>query len=50
MLAPKILGEWRYGILNQVEDGHSIAHGREQVGAIWAEDQIAPAIDSSEKI
>lgn len=37
-------------ILNKVENRHPVAHGREQVGPIWAEDQIAPAIDSSEEI
>lgn len=37
-------------ILNKVENRHSVAHGREKVGTIWAEDQIAPAIDSSEEV
>lgn len=40
----------RRGILNKVEDCHSIAYRREKVGPIWAEDQIAPAINSSEEV
>lgn len=43
-------GHERDSILDKVENRHSVAHGREQVGAIWAEDQIAPAVDSSEEV
>lgn len=32
-------------LLDQVEDGHTIAHGREEVSSVGAEEQVALAID-----
>jgi hypothetical protein len=40
----------QHNVLNKVENRYSVAHRREKVGSIWAEDQIAPAVNSSEKI
>lgn len=37
-------------LLDQVEDGHSIAHGREEMGAIGAEQQVALAVDSAQQV
>lgn len=37
-------------VLDEVEDGHSIAHWREQTGAIRREDEIASAVDGAEKV
>jgi hypothetical protein len=37
-------------LLDQVEDTHAVAHGREQARAIWGEDKIASAVDGAQQI
>lgn len=37
-------------ILNQVEDSHPVPHGREEVGAIGAVEQIALAVNSAQQV
>lgn len=37
-------------LLDQVKDSHSVAHGREEMGAIRAEEQIALAVDSAQQV
>lgn len=37
-------------ILYQVEDGDPVAHGREKVGAIWTEEQVALAVDGAQQV
>lgn len=36
--------------LDKVKDGHSVAHRREEVGAIGTEEQVALAVDGAEQV
>ena len=40
----------RQHILHEVEDGHSVAHWRQQTCSIWREEQTTSAVDSAQKI
>lgn len=40
----------RQNILHQIEDSNPVPHGREQMGAIWAEEQVALAVYRAEQI
>lgn len=37
-------------LLNQVEDGYSIANRREKMGAIWTEEQVALTVDGTQQV
>jgi hypothetical protein len=37
-------------LLNQVENGHPVANGREEVGAIWTEQEVTLTVDSAEQV
>lgn len=40
----------RHDLLYQVEDGHAVADGREEMGAIGTEGQVALAVDSAQQV
>jgi len=38
------------GILNKIEDSDAIAHGREEMGSVWAEQEVAPTVNCSQEV
>ena len=47
---PNICGGGGGDILHEVEDGYSVAHRREQVGAIRTEEQVALAVHRAQEV
>lgn len=37
-------------ILDEVENRHTISYWREEVSAIWVEEEVASAVDGSKKV